>query len=322
MQNTTVRLSFADAYKFVAIVAVISAHLPPGGRFDGEAWATVQSIQDLTGWCVLAFFAVSGVLLRPSLERPIGAELIKRARRLLIPWLAFSVFYKVAVLALTLAGVIKNAQPIPSGGWDLLRWVVQPADPQLYFLLYLFLMQVFLLFLHRLNDCVPLIVGVVAFLSWSVFLFPDSGAPLLHGASLQLVPLYFAFLTFGLFCGSSLKRVAVVSALACLASLIIAVTRGNWLVAWQLVAPWVLLLALRAGEGSPALKPVACLGRFSGGVYVWHAPLIMGAVSIVSVALLGSGFTAVLATVVLCFACSALVGTWVNRTPRLRWFHI
>lgn len=318
----TARLDYADAFKFLAMVGVIFAHLPAGGRFEAEAWPIVQSVQAATGWCVLGFFAVSGALFRSGASRPIGIEVLKRAQRLLIPWLAFSLFYKVAVSVLTVTGLIKNAQPIPSGGWDLLRWVVQPADPQLYFLLYLFLMQVFLLFLHRLSDRVPLIVGVVAFLSWSVFLFPDSGAPLLHGASLQLVPLYFAFLTFGLFCGTSLKRVAVVSALACLTSLIIAVMRGNWLVAWQLVAPWVLLLALRAGEGSPALKPFAYLGRFSGGVYVWHAPLIMGVVSIASVAILGPGFAAVLTTVVLCFACSALIGTWVNRTPFLRWFHI
>lgn len=322
MNKSTVRLSFADAYKFVAIVAVIVAHLPPGGRFDGEAWAAIESIQGLTGWCVLAFFVVSGVLLRPGLERPIRTELTKRALRLLVPWLAFSVFYKVTVSALTLAGVIKNVHPIPDGGWEVLMWALQPADPQLYFLLYLFFMQALLLLLLRANDRVPLILGAMAFVLWLVFLFPVSGARLLHGPSLQLVPLYFAFLTFGLFCGTSLRRAALLCAAACVTGLFVALTHGNWLVAWQLAAPWIFLLALRAGEGSSALKPLAYLGRFSGGVYVWHVPLIMGAVSIASVALLGPGFAAVLTTVVLCFACSALVGTWANRTPFLRWFHI
>jgi peptidoglycan/LPS O-acetylase OafA/YrhL len=322
MKNSTVRLTFADAYKFMAIVAVIFAHLPPGGRFDGEAWSAVQKIQELTGWCVLAFFAVSGVLLKPSLERSIGAELAKRARRLLVPWLAFSVLYKVVVSSLNFLGVIKNAQPIPDNGWNLLIWALLPADPQLYFLLYLFFMQAVLMLLHRASARAPVIVGAMAFLLWSLFLVPESGARLLHGSSLQLVPLYFAFLTLGLFCGTSLRRAALLCAAACGIGLFIAFTRGDWLVAWQLAAPWICLLALRAGEGSSALKPLAYLGRFSGSVYVWHVPLIMGSVSIASVALLGTGFAAVLATVVLCFACSAILGALVDRTRYLCWFRI
>jgi fucose 4-O-acetylase-like acetyltransferase len=319
---TTARLDYADAFKFLALVGVIFAHLPPSGRFEAEAWAIVQGLQAATGWCVLGFFAVSGALFRSGANRPIGIEVQKRARRLLIPWLAFSLLYKVLVSVFTVTGLIKNAQPIPSGGRELLMWVVQPADPQLYFLLYLFLMQAFLLFLHRANARAPLIVGAMAFLLWLVFLVPDSGALLLHGASLQLVPVYFAFLTFGLFCGTSLSSTAFVCAAVCVVGLVIAMTLGNWLVAWQLVAPWVLLLMLRAAEGSLALKPFAYLGRFSGGVYVWHAPLIIGVASIASVALLGPGFAAVLATVVICFASSAVLGTWVNRAPFLRGFHI
>jgi len=316
------RFHSVDCFKCLAMVGVIIAHLPSGGRFDPAAWATIENAQKATGWCVLAFFVVSGALFQTGVSRSPGAELARRAARLLVPWLSFSLFYKILVFGLAFAGVIKNTKQIPQDSSKLWQWLMNPADPQLYFLLYLFVMQAVLLLLHRVNRRAPLIVGAMAFLLWLVFLVPESGAPLLHGPSLRLVPLYVAFLTFGLFCGTSFRATALVCAAVFVAGLLIAVTLDNWLIAWQLVAPWVLLVSLRAGEGSLALKPFAYLGRFSGGVYVWHAPLIIGAASIASVSLLGAGFVAVIATVILCFACSAAVGSWVNRTPFLRWFHI
>lgn len=322
MKTPTVRLNYADAYKFLAMVGVIIAHLPPNGRFDSEAWAFVQSAQMLTGWCVLAFFAVSGVLLRPGLERPVVGELRNRAIRLLVPWIAFSVFYKIAVSLLASLGLIRNAHPMPSSGVELLMWALQPADPQLYFLLYLFFMQAFVLLLHLVNGRAPLIVGAVAFLFWVAFFVPQAGPQLLHGSSLHLVPLYFAFLTFGLFCGTSFKRLALVSTFSCLAACFFVATRGNVLVAWQLAVPWVLLLLVRSLEGVKALEPFAYFGRFAGGVYAWHAPLVIAGVSIVSVFLLGSGAAAVLMTVAVSFILSAFVGVLVNRSPRLSWFHI
>jgi fucose 4-O-acetylase-like acetyltransferase len=319
---TTARLDYADAFKFLAMVGVICAHLPQGGRFDAAAWAIVHSVQAATGWCVLAFFVVSGALFRSGLARPIGLETSKRALRLLVPWLAFSLFYKIAVSVLTEVGLIANAQPIPSGGRDLWIWLLQPADPQLYFLVYLFLMQVLLLLLNRVGNYVPVFLGAASFIGWWALFLPQWGSRLLHGASIELVPLYFAFLTFGMFCGTSLKRITIMCAFASGAALLIVVIWGYVLIAWQLAAPWVLLLALRASEGCWVVKPLAYLGRFSGGVYVWHAPLVIAAVSIVSVALLGSGFIGVLVTVLLCFCCSAVLGVLVNRSPRLRWLHI
>jgi fucose 4-O-acetylase-like acetyltransferase len=316
------RVHSFDCFKFLAMAGVIIAHLPPGGRFDSAAWATIELAQKATGWCVLAFFVVSGALFQSGISRSPGPELARRAVRLLVPWLSFSLFYKILVCGLAFGGVIKNTQQIPRDGSDLWQWLMDPADPQLYFLLYLFVMQAFLLLLHRVNGRAPLIVGAMAFLLWFILLVPESGVPLLHGPSLKLVPLYFAFLTFGLFCGTSLKRVALVSALGSLMAPLIAVTQGSWLIACQLVAPWILLMVLCAGEGWSALKPLAWLGRFSGGVYVWHAPLIIGAVSIASVTLLGHGFAAVIATILLSFVCAAAVGAWVNRTSWMRWFHI
>ncbi len=311
-----------DCFKCLAIVGVIIAHIPSGGRFDSTAWASIEFAQKATGWCVLAFFVISGALFRSGITRSPQPELARRATRLLVPWLSFSLFYKIFVCGLAFGGVIKNTQQIPRDDSDLWQWLTDPADPQLYFLLYLFVMQAFLLLLHRVNGYAPLIVGATAFLLWSVFLVPEPGLSLLHGPSLKLVPLYFAYLTFGLFCGTSLKRVALVSALMSLMAPLIALTQGSWLIACQLVVPWILLMVLCAGEGWSALKPLASLGRFSGSVYVWHAPLIIGAVSIASVTLLGHGVAAVIATILLSFFCAAALGVWVNRTPWMRWFHI
>ena len=316
------RLNYADAYKLLAMFGVIFAHLPPGGRFGAEAWAAVQSVQELTGWCVLAFFAISGVLLRPSLERPISVELPKRALRLLVPWLSFSLLYKGVVSALAVAGIIKNTQPMPDAGRDLIAWLLQPADPQLYFLLYLFAMQTLLLLLNRCWKMLPLLMGVLALVFWLALVPSERRDNLLYGPSLQLVPLYFAFLAFGLFCGTSLRRTTITCIVILPVAVLSAVVWAESLIAWQLVAPWALLLALRLFEGRAFLQPLAYLGRFSGGVYVWHAPIVIALVSILCVALLGAGISAVLATVLFSFVCSAALGSWVNRTASLRWFHI
>ena len=160
------RLAYPDAFKFLAILGVIIAHLPPG-RFSASAWSTVETWQHATAWCVLAFFAMAGVLFRQRDSGSVCLQLRKRAVRLLLPWIAFSVLYKVAITGLAVFGVVQRAPLPPADIPGLLRWLTIPADPQLYFLLYLFVIQAFLLVLQRVAPLAPGIAGVSALAVWA-----------------------------------------------------------------------------------------------------------------------------------------------------------
>jgi fucose 4-O-acetylase-like acetyltransferase len=311
-----------DCFKFLAMVGVIIAHLPPGGRFDSATWATIELAQKLSGWCVLAFFVVSGALLQSGISREPGPELARRAKRLLVPWLSFSLFYKILVCGLAFGGVIKNTQQIPPDASNLWQWLINPADPQLYFLVFLFFMQACLLLLHRLAGVAPILAGCAALALWYLFVWPGSSLKMLHGANWELVPLYFAFLAFGLFCGRSFWRVAMVCLVLCLLAGV-AILRGcDPVTAGQFAAPWLVLLVLRAFERLPGMSVWAALGQYSGVVYVWHAPLIVASISIACVAVIGGGLFSAALTIAMTFAVSAAVGVWVARVSALRCFHI
>lgn len=317
------RLAYPDAFKFLAIIGVILAHLPATGRFDAGAWGVVETLQQATAWCVLGFFAVSGVLFKAgAVGRPFREELGRRARRLLVPWLAFSALYKVAIPALAAAGMVRTYTPPPHDLPGFASWLLQPADPQLYFLLYLFLIQAFLLLIRRASPVLPVVAGLIAAGLWTWGALQGPLPEFLHGASWKLVLLYLAFFAAGMFCGQSMRRmIGVGLGLSVVAGLLVW-TGKDWLIAWQLTAPWMLLMALRAMSQRALLQPLAALGRLSGVVYVWHTPVVMGAVVFVCLRLFGSGLESLAFVVAGTFTTAAVLGLVVNRVRLLSWWHI
>jgi fucose 4-O-acetylase-like acetyltransferase len=320
---TGVRLAYPDAFKLIAIIGVIFAHLPPG-RFDAGAWHMVDRLQDVLGWCVLGFFGVAGVLFRGVGGRTVREELTHRARRLLVPWLAFSVFYKLAVTLLAGVGVVQRASLPPGEAAGFLRWLATPADPQLYFLLYLFVIQALFLLISKLGERAVLVAGIAALAVWLASL-PADGMRMtaLHGAWWSLVPLYFACFGIGVWAGRSATRLAgVIVVFAAAAAWVVMAKNCTAGIAWQLAAPWLLLLLMQLANSRGPVKVMAWLGRFSGGVYVWHAPLVLGGVSIIAVKAFGGGMLAVMVTVTVSFAVAAAMGTLVNRARLLKYFRI
>lgn len=316
------RLAYPDAFKLVAIIGVIFAHLPPG-RFDADAWLKVGQVQDVLGWCVLGFFVVAGVLFRSGGGRSVREELAHRARRLLVPWLAFSVFYKATVTLLAGVGVVQRVSLPPGDVAGILRWLSMPADPQLYFLLYLFVIQAVCMVLLKLGSRVLLVAGVCALVAWLAGL-PPGGLKMtsLHGAWWSLVPLYFSCFAMGAWVSQSPKRVLGVATVFAAAAAWVMAKGCALSVGWQLIAPWMFLLLAQLGESTSAVKAMGWLGRFSGSVYVWHAPLVLGFVSIACVKLAGGGVVSVLLTILFTFALSAALGRWVNRRELLEPLHL
>ena len=316
------RLAYPDAFKLLAMVGVIIAHLPPS-RFSGGAWSSIEWAQGLTGWCVLGFFAVAGMLFHSGDLRPLIPELQKRAKRLLIPWLAFTIFYKVAITGLAVAGIVQQVPLPPTNLAGFVSWVLVPASPQLYFLLYLFAIQMVCLIIVRPGVCLSLAAGVVALVAWVALASPSAkGWTVLHGSAWSLVPLYFACFAAAAWAGRFAWRLLVVAGLFMAAAAWMLLAGCALIVAWQLVAPWLLLVLLQAVDFAAPVKGMAWLGRLSGGVYVWHAPLVLGFVAIACIKMLGAGVTSVLCTVVLTFAVAALLGSLVNRCRFLLPFHL
>jgi fucose 4-O-acetylase-like acetyltransferase len=317
------RLSWPDAFKLLAITGVILIHLPARDRFDQAAWQSVEAVQTVFGWAVIGFFAIAGILYHDNGRTSARDELRRRARRLLVPWLAFTLLYKVAVSVLAWLGMIRNySWPADSDAANLVSWLMSPADPQLYFLLYLFGIQAVVILLHRISPMLVAGSAVAGGLIWLSYTAGVSSYVLLHGGSLSLVPIYFAYFAAGVLCGSSQARLGICLGVFGVVAIVLFLTNRDVVLSAQVLIPWLLLFLFRAGDRTALMKCLGVVGRLAGVVYVWHAPLVIAGCALACVAIVGDGIAGVIATVVSTFVLSAVIGVAVNRAPTLKAFHI
>ncbi|MCX6922959.1 MAG: acyltransferase, partial [Verrucomicrobia bacterium] len=133
-----------DALKGLAIIGVIFAHISFQSRLSATNLAKISVVQRLFGWCVLAFFFCAGRLTRigQTKERGWLDFALKRAKRLLLPCVVFSVTYKACLLViyhLFHLGQPGRFTPVSVSYW--LAFVLVPVGPQFYFLPYLFVVS-------------------------------------------------------------------------------------------------------------------------------------------------------------------------------------
>jgi fucose 4-O-acetylase-like acetyltransferase len=85
-----------EMLKGISIIGVVLMHMEFRSRFSEQAIALLDHLQILFGWCVLAFFFCSGLLLKTEEMqlKNLKSYIFKRAHRLLIPCIVFSIFYK------------------------------------------------------------------------------------------------------------------------------------------------------------------------------------------------------------------------------------
>jgi fucose 4-O-acetylase-like acetyltransferase len=113
-------------------------------RLSATALLEIDYLQQSFGWCVIAFFFCAGMLTDIS-QRTISDWLkftFKRARRLLVPCLVFSLTYKISLIALKQVAGIGARIQLP--GNNILNWIIfgfGPIGPQFYFLPYLFIIS-------------------------------------------------------------------------------------------------------------------------------------------------------------------------------------
>lgn len=318
----THRLVYADAFKFLAMLGVVLAHLPRHGRFSPEAWNVVSVAQEWTGWCVLAFFAISGVLFAARPVGSLGNEVAKRAKRLLVPWVSFSVLYKGAVGLLAAVGLITKYPAPPSDLAQFCHWLLIPADPQLYFLPCLFFVQVIAAAVAKRGVVAYAAVGCLGLAVWLGWSLQTADFGLLHGPHLKLFPLYLAFFFGGAFAAGVPPRMLVVVGFFCVAGGAVLVAGYPPSLAFQVSAPFAFLVILQRFDGARWEAPLALAGSFAGGVYVWHAPIVISMVTIGVIHLLGNGIAAVFLVIFASYLVAAVIGAIVNRVRCLSWLHM
>ena len=315
--NPAARLPFIDALKGLAILGVLFAHMGFTERFDEAALAHIRVLQSLTGWCVLAFFFASGFLHgHADAQRDWKSFARRRAARLLIPCAAFTWLNKLLLLAAKACGFAGTvAAPPLATAADIAAFVFVPASPQFYFLVHLFLiaLAVHALLRARLLS-LPLEPWFLAALLVQAYWFLPLTGP--HGESPAKLPLYAAVYLTGLaFARARDARrmpLAIGMMIFAVSAVIAAAAQHAVLhalvpLAFALLAPFV---------HARILSPAAALGRKSGAVFAWHAPLVMSALSVTLVKFRLAGWPLIAAMTALAIIVSLVIASFVRPLDR------
>lgn len=277
-------------------------------RFGSSTVELVNDASKWVQWSVPAFFFSSG-FLAPSIPvlRDAGEWIRSRAARLLVPYLAFVALYKISMFLLFHAGLVAS-----------FHWTDR-AGPQLYFLPYLLAISVVgMLFakLVRETQC-GLMIGMIGAASVTA-VFPPSGQT--TGPEISLVGLYLSSYLAGMAISRGAEWVTVTAAEIIVCGLA-AYQTGNVNLPAIAVVP-ALFGLLRPWARNNAARPLVWLGRQSAAIYVWHTPILMPAVSIITVRVLHSGNAACGATLLGGIVGSLLMKTVTTRYRFFRWWRI
>jgi len=275
------RVPEVDLLKGWAILGVLFIHMSFVHRFGNNVLVAIGELQYLFGWAVIAFFFCAGFLFAhsSSVNEPILPYLRKRARRLLLPWIAFSIVYKILLLAGHRAHFIPTPVPIrmTDSIWrQMVEFLVWPGSPQLYFLPVLFVISVFCHYACHFRQ--EWILWLLAFGLTAGYAWLSPGPP--HGNEAEKYPAYAATYLAGILVARPVflapiprGRLFLTVTVFCFGALCLLCPTLLYLA--------VPLVAFRAQSliAGPVASPLDFLGRHSGAIYVWHTPIIMPVLS-------------------------------------------
>ena len=270
-----------EILRWISILAVVAHH---GVFLERYSATTVQCILEFKrtiGWCVVAFFAISGALMKS--DTPFPTLVSSRARRLLVPYVAVSVLSFALIWTVNRSGIYHTSDFATSGDWPLLfRNILQlnGYGPQLYFLPYLFFVTVIfrglLQFLSPSVAIAVLFCGLCAQAIWTPWPVGSLGP----GWDKWL--LYTFAFALGHWFKNSLdgrtrvRLLVLLSATAC-GGLAAAALGKSWPI--DLVVPFWIYAALKCWTPGPMFKKI--LDRFNpGAIFLWHAPFLLAAISV------------------------------------------
>lgn len=269
-----------ETLRWIAILAVVAHHAVFPDRYSASTLEGIATLKRCLAWCVPAFFAISGALLRP--RRPFAEFVSQRSRRLLVPYLCMSLASFAAMWCLNAAGVYRIHDPRELGFGLLVRKIVflEGFGPQLYFLSYLFVVSILVFALRRFLSPAAVVVLLVACL-WAqcrwAFWPGGSIGPGLDKVLLFSIPFALAHWLAGLKAEGSDRAWMVLGGSTLLAVAVGTVSRTAWPV--EIVVPFWLYLGLTRVD-LPSWLARARDRWSSGAVFLWHAPVLLPAVSI------------------------------------------
>jgi len=295
--------------KGFAIVGVLFAHMSYPSRLQEDTLLVIHWLQQIFGWCVLAFFFCAGVVAKKVDGFPaLKAFMEGRFRRLIIPCLIFTLTYKVLL-------VVLGKEDLPYGVSGLFWFVFDPVGPQFYFLPYLYGISV-------LGALLWLGLGDLMFLAVSISLFfigvgsmglADVG----YGKDIENVPIYFYSYFLGLMAKQYSGMRLFVMPMVLLPPLLVFLLSGA-IVYLYILIPVLMYFLLDCCKSRDWFSVLALLGKRSGSIYVWHAPIVMPFVNTVGVKVLGGGLISIVPTLVVTLALCLALGWLADQFEGLR----
>ena len=303
-----IRKSEIDNLKGLAIIGVVFVHMSFYSRFSAETIKIIDFLQLIFGWCVIAFFFSAGLVSKKVKREYLIDFSRKKFKRLIIPCFYFSLTYKLILAVISYLGFSSYSSIIPDTLIDLSLFIIAPVGPQFYFLYYLFacsMISIALeLFLSRNMICIFAI-----FVLPILFYFIESPINS-YGPDLNLIPIYLYSYILGMLfskCNSkNLNKLYAFSSLS-ISLVILIITNNQYLVFIQIYIPIIIWLSFIKLSSISSLFNKTKLGMYSGGIYVWHTPIVLPIVSVFFTYLIGGGSLVILPIIIFTILISILM---------------
>jgi surface polysaccharide O-acyltransferase-like enzyme len=261
----------------IAIIGVVFLHSSFEHRFDPPTLAVCGVLARVFDWAVLAFFFLSGLLLD---ERQAFAGLVmKRIRSLLLPFLAYNIFYNLAL------GILQLVTCKHFGGfqWDSSLWAFgwfrSPAF-QLYFLPYLFGITVAVFLLCRVIPARGRWLMVLGGISAMLWFYQSMGWPgWSYGPEWTKLPLYFIAFLLGVVGRPSLEKTSWQALVPPLMICVILALVSPHLCLRSLWVPPIVCIVVSMVHPWWKSKMLLQIGRSSAAIYLWHTPILLPALT-------------------------------------------
>ena len=329
------RQSAVDVLKGLAIVGVVLHHVK-NRRFDAEVQEHLLGVIHVVAWAVYAFLFSSGYLHALSRRaEAAGGFIVRRAQRLLVPYLWLGVLYAVVFQVIQSLGLVDydptRIEPNLLGKVKSLVLCDQEhvIGEQLYFFVLLFGISsafVLLLAISTSTWFVAWLVGVLAVVLAGLMLV--NPLPLATtGLSVEmLVGALFQY-ALGFLLGrtrAELGRWHRGAVAGVVAAMVVATVhaQAGYSIA-MLVVPLALFLVLnRLVTGSRWFGFWAELGQASGSIFAFHTPFILQPLLIILFKLKVPQYANVAVSVLVTLGLCVVIHKVLNRYAWLRWLRI
>jgi len=272
-----------DTLKALSIIGVIFMHMEFRSQFSDLAMSIINNLQISLGWCVLAFFFCSGFLLKPEQIKlkNLNDYIFKRAHRLLIPCISFSILYKIALILLSGLNIFSWKTNIPSSFFEIFNLIFYPVGPQFYFLVFLFWVSTLVFFFNSITKNV--VVAYIGILILFTLFYIQVPSPLtLHGPGLELIPAYTVAFAWGFLFRFKQRQLNFYLGLTTLFVVAFLCFLKQTYVFIYILIPAALFILFTRFKKLNDIAELSRLGEKSSAIYVWHAPLLLPFWSIVA----------------------------------------